>query len=96
MLAKVSPSEGLPYWLLPIPLAIIGMALYVLWDWRRHRKPLLDENPNIKYTIWHHIQVVTIPLCKYRISFVVSHPTHTQVEDADKHQSTPKRPSQSA
>jgi hypothetical protein len=69
------PRVGVPYWFLPVPLALIFTAVYVVWDWRRHRKPLVEQDPTVRYTIWHHLRVVTIPLFKYRISFVVSKPT---------------------
>lgn len=69
------PRVGVPYWFLPVPLALFFMAIYIIWDWRRHRKPLIEQDPTVRYTIWHHLRVVTIPLFKYRISFVVSRPT---------------------
>lgn len=65
-------ESGIPYWLLPIPLAIFFAVIYVVYDWQRHRKPLIAQDPSVRYTIWHHLKVVTIPVFKYRISFVVS------------------------
>lgn len=74
LVATILPETGVPYWFLPVPLAILFTAAYVVYDWRRHRKPLITQDPNVHYTIWHHLRVVTIPVFKYRISFVVSKP----------------------
>lgn len=59
----------LPYYLLPIPLALLAGFVYLVWDWRRHRAPLKAENPNQHYTLWHHIKVVTLPVLSYRFGF---------------------------
>lgn len=75
LVASILPETGVPYWFLPVPLALLFTAVYVIYDWRRHRKPLVEQDPSVHYTIWHHLRVVTIPLFKYRISFVVSKPT---------------------
>ena len=77
LIATILPETGIPYWFLPVPLALLFTAVYVIYDWRRHRKPLVDQDPSVHYTIWHHLRVVTIPLFKYRISFVVSKPSST-------------------
>lgn len=75
LVATILPETGLPYWFLPVPLALLFTAIYVVYDWQRHRKPLIEQDPNVRYTIWHHLRVVTIPVFKYRISFVVSKPS---------------------
>lgn len=77
LIASILPETGVPYWFLPVPLALLFTAIYVIYDWRRHRKPLVEQDPSVRYTIWHHLRVVTIPLFKYRISFVVSKPSST-------------------
>jgi hypothetical protein len=55
----------------PLGLFFIVTPLYLYWDFRRHRSPLAAIDPNVSYTFWHHISVVTIPLVKYRLSFSV-------------------------
>lgn len=77
LVATILPETGIPYWFLPVPLALLFTAIYVVYDWQRHRKPLVEQDPSVRYTIWHHLRVVTIPLFKYRISFVVSKPSST-------------------
>lgn len=62
----------LPYYLLPIPLGLLAVASYTVWDWQRHRAPIVAENPENHYTLLHHLKVVTLPVFRYRISFVVS------------------------
>lgn len=47
---------------------IIGTFSYIYVDYREHKKPLLREDPKVKYTLTHHVKKVTIPLVKYRIS----------------------------
>ncbi len=77
LVATILPETGIPYWFLPVPLALLFTAIYVVYDWQRHRKPLVEQDPSVRYTIWHHLRVVTIPLFKDRISFVVSKPSST-------------------
>lgn len=75
-LAQVAtlPRVGLLFTGLPLLLAMVVTASYVVIDWRRHLKPLREEDPDVHYTLWHHIRVVTIPLFHYRLSVVVSRP----------------------
>lgn len=75
IIANILPETSVPYWFLPVPLALLFTAMYVIYDWWRHRKPLVAQDPGVRYTIWHHLRVVTIPVFKYRISFVISKPS---------------------
>lgn len=47
-------------------MVFVAISTYI--DYRRHRRPLYEEDPDVDYTYLHHIKVVTIPLAKYRIS----------------------------
>lgn len=48
---------------------IVGaLAMYTRIDFKRHKEPLKQIDPNVRYTYAHHIKVVTIPLLRYRIS----------------------------
>lgn len=58
-----------------IGLPLVTVVLYLRIDYRRHRKPLLEIDPMVHYTFFHHVKVVTIPLLSYRISFYVSKKT---------------------
>lgn len=52
----------------------IAMAIAVAVlkrDYQRHKRPLQEISPNVDYTFWHHIRVVTIPLLSYRVTFMV-------------------------
>lgn len=62
-----------------VPLVII--VVWLKADYNRHKKPLLEIDPNVKYTFWHHVKVVSIPLMSYRITFMIqkkndSHEAH--------------------
>ncbi|MCC7543417.1 hypothetical protein IT415_01775 [bacterium] len=65
------PTVGAPHVLLPVGLAILVTLIYAYYDYMRHKKPLVAENPHIHYTFWHHLRVVTLPIMKYRFSIVV-------------------------
>lgn len=69
----------LPYYLLPIPLGLLAVTIYTVWDWQRHRAPIVAENPENHYTLLHHLKVVTLPVFRYRISFVVSRSDESEV-----------------
>lgn len=60
------PTVGVTI-LIPIGLAFITTMSYVLFDWRRHLRPLREQNPHVHYTLSHHIAVVTLPAAKYRL-----------------------------
>ena len=49
-----------------------GLAMFAHIDFEKHKKPLQEIDPNVNYTYFHHLKVVTIPLLKYRVSFVLS------------------------
>jgi heme/copper-type cytochrome/quinol oxidase subunit 2 len=60
-----------------IPLAIVIVVtlvvmIYVYVDYRRHKKPLTSVDPNVNYSLFHHIAVVTIPIFRYRLSIRLS------------------------
>jgi hypothetical protein len=46
---------------------VLGVLLYVLYDYHRHKKPLVEADPNTHYTLSHHIRLVTLPLLRYRL-----------------------------
>lgn len=74
-LARTSPTivrVGALYIGLPGLLASLVFLGYVVMDWQRHRRPLVEEDPSVQYTLAHHIRVVTIPLLEYRLSVVVT------------------------
>lgn len=49
----------------------LGTSLYVWLDYRKHKKPLLQEDPAVRYTLANHIKVVTLPLLTYRLRFQI-------------------------
>lgn len=55
-----------------VAIPILVVVTYLRLDYRRHKKPLQEVDPNVRYTFWHHIRVVTVPLFSYRITFYVS------------------------
>lgn len=67
------PQVGvaLVYILTPLLLALLTIIVYAYFDYLRHKRPLVEENPHIHYTFWHHLKVVTFPILRYRISFVI-------------------------
>lgn len=74
----IAGSIGLPqvgialvYILVPLALAILTLLTYAYFDYLRHKRPLIEENPRIHYTFWHHLHVVTFPILRYKISFVI-------------------------
>jgi len=73
--ARTSPTlvrVGAVYVGLPGLLASLVFLGYVVMDWQRHRRPLLEEDPSVQYSLIHHIRVVTIPLLEYRLSVVIT------------------------
>ncbi len=66
------PTFGFGISLLPaVVLVILFVATvsYVVADYRRHKRPLVEADPNTHYTLTHHVRLVTLPLIWYRISF---------------------------
>ena len=47
---------------------IFGSLAYTIYDYRRHKKPLVAEDEHVRYTYLHHLKVVTVPLLRYRLS----------------------------
>ena len=52
--------------------SLISVMVYVYIDYRRHKKPLMSVDPNVDYSLFHHIAVVTIPIFRYRLSIRIS------------------------
>lgn len=55
-------------------LLLIAGALYTYFDYRRHKRPLKQADPEAAstYTYWHHLRVVSIPLFHYRLKVTFS------------------------
>jgi DNA-binding beta-propeller fold protein YncE len=51
---------------------IIGSTTYLYVDYRKHKRPLVQEDPHVRYTFAHHIKTVSIPLFKYRLRLSIS------------------------
>lgn len=73
-------TEGVPLSVIIVTaifVAIIigGFYIYVRADFIKHKKPLQEIDPSVRYTLVHHIRVVTVPLLKYRITFLFSRKT---------------------
>jgi len=59
--------------ILAILIAIVlAVMVYIYIDYRRHKKPLMSVDPNVNYSLLHHIAVVTIPIFRYRLSIRLS------------------------
>jgi heme/copper-type cytochrome/quinol oxidase subunit 2 len=54
-----------------IAIPVIAVFIYLRVDYHRHKKPLTMIDPTVKYTFWHHVRVVTIPIFSYRIRFMI-------------------------
>ncbi len=55
----------------PFGVLLIVAAAYTYLDYRRHKQPLLQADPNARYSYFHHLKVVSIPLIRYRLSVSV-------------------------
>lgn len=55
--------EWLP--ILELLVACLGLMMYFRIDYLQHKKPLVNEDIDIVYTIKHHLKVVTLPKAKY-------------------------------
>ncbi len=55
--------------LLFLGFIIFLLVAYIYHDYRRHKRPLLQADPHVNYSVIHHVRMVTIPMLKYRISF---------------------------
>ncbi len=56
----------------PLGLLLVVAAVYTFYDYRRHRKPLLEVDEGVDYSYLHHLRMVSIPLVRYRLSFSIS------------------------
>ncbi len=65
----------------PLGLFLIAAVIYSYYDYRRHKQPLLEVDPNANYSYFHHLKVVSIPLVRYRLSVSVD----KQVGDKSDH-----------
>lgn len=54
-----------------VAIPIIIIFVYLRVDYKRHKRPLVMIDPSVRYTFWHHVKVVTIPLFSYRIKFMI-------------------------
>lgn len=66
-----------PFALGALAVVILVLALSLLYtymDYRKHRKPLVDADPQAEqtYTYQHHVKTVTVPLLKYRVQISVN------------------------
>ncbi len=52
-----------------VGVVLLVVMAYTYFDYRRHRKPLVEADPFARqtYTYGHHISTVTLPLLKYRV-----------------------------
>ncbi len=46
-------------------LCLLGLSIYLLIDYREHKKPLAAEDNHVAYSLNHHLRIVTIPKTKY-------------------------------
>ena len=52
-------------------LAIILLVvpfLVLLRQYHKHKAPLKAIDPNVRYGLWHHVQIVTLPMMRYRLA----------------------------
>lgn len=59
-------------------LLIIMVNTYV--DYRRHRRPLVMEDPSVPYTFSHHVRQVSIPIFRYRLSLALHSTKPTSIK----------------
>ncbi len=52
-------------------LLLAWLIVFMIADYFRHRAPLKQADPEVRYSFGHHLKVVTIPLIKYRIGFKI-------------------------
>ncbi len=50
-----------------ITLLIAATLWYIQRDYRKHKQPLVQVDPYISYTPWHHLRVVVWPRLRYRV-----------------------------
>lgn len=54
-----------------IGILMIELTIWAYVDYRHHKRPLQTIDPNVKYSFWHHLHVVSLPLIKYRLSISI-------------------------
>ena len=57
--------------------------VFIYRDYRHHRKPLAAVDPDVNYSFMHHIQVVTIPVFRYRLSIKITPKTSLDTKNSD-------------
>lgn len=50
-----------------VGLIVSTLAAYIQIDYRRHRRPLKEADPEVHYSHIHHVQVVVLPMAKFRV-----------------------------
>ena len=45
---------------------VVGLAIYSIIDYRAHRRPLKEADPEVAYSFAHHLRVVSMPLLSYK------------------------------
>lgn len=65
--------------------AAVGFValVFIYRDYRHHRKPLAAVDPDVNYSFMHHIQVVTIPVFRYRLSIKITPKTSLDTKNRD-------------
>ena len=53
-----------------ILFVVLVLLLALFAQYRKHKKPLLAIDPNVHYSLSHHIKMVTLPTLRYRLSGV--------------------------
>ncbi len=68
---------------LPLGVVLIFGGLYTFIDYRKHKRPLILADPELtkSYTYWHHLQAVTVPLFKYRLTFAFERQQSNSYDD---------------
>lgn len=67
--------------------SILALVVYTYVDYRKHKKPLLAADIEAgaqdakKYTYWHHLNVVSLPLAQYRLRVVIEEKRRKTVEE---------------
>ena len=65
----------------PMGLFMVAAALYTFTDYRRHKQPLLEMDPSVSYSYFHHLKVVSVPLVRYRLSVSVDRKVGERSDD---------------
>lgn len=49
-------------------LLIVVPFIGLLRQYHKHKAPLKAIDPNVRYGLWHHVQIVTLPMMRYRLA----------------------------